>query len=161
MVLIKGNKMERRNFAKMLFGGIVGSLAVSVEGSMEKVEHEKCKVNTVKVQEPNPKREKLIIVRVGTDTRPASDIDITDVQKQLAVCFAKDESKMFCSHAVDFQIIDKPLEDEFFVVKVGSDTRPASLKDVDDTRKQVETCMRDNLILVSHHVIEIQKFKIK
>ena len=56
----------------------------------------------------------------------------------------------------------KPKQTQLFLVKLGSDARPATDQDIKDVEKQMKEVIPDNIIvIVSHHSISIDSLHIE
>jgi len=96
----------------------------------------------------------LRVVKVGNDERPAGPKDIVDIQEQLSQVSNQPDLPFVTHHAIDVNEIEVPPNCKL-VVEVGNDQRPAGPEDTASMKKLIQQSIDDNLILVTHHAIDI------
>jgi hypothetical protein len=96
----------------------------------------------------------MMVVKVGSDERPAGKKDVEDVKKLLKLCWDNPNLSAVMHHVVSVVSVPKVASDELLLVNVGSDERPASIEDIADIQKKLAECaVHPSKTLVTHHSI--------
>ena len=99
-------------------------------------------------------KNKMLIVMVGTDERPAGDVDLESVKESLEQVATEPDSTFVTHHAIAFKTIKKPESDKVLVIKLGSDERPAGPKDIKRTIDHLEAQKgKEWGCIVTHHAV--------
>ena len=95
----------------------------------------------------------LLVIRVGSDDRPAGPTDILAMKELLQVAGA-DKLTAVTHHAVDYFMIPEMDENETLVIRIGSELRPAGTADIEKIQKALAEVAAEGGALVTHHAID-------
>ena len=94
----------------------------------------------------------ILLVKVGSDERPAGPSDIESVKKSLVI---KDVDMIVSHHAIDFVMIPRLKPFQTLVWKIGNDNRPASVEDMKAFEKLLaEVASSESGTIVTHHAVD-------
>lgn len=106
-----------------------------------------------------PVNEKILIITVGNDNRPASNEDIEHVCELITT--AKDaDLQIITHHAIQFYPQKAPEEGYHRFFQLGSEQRPASEKDIIAFQDAMESLYVHGGVFVCGHEIKITDIKI-
>ena len=100
----------------------------------------------------------VIVIKIGSDERPAGTEDIKSVQESLMQVFKEPNLTIVTHHAFNIDKIDLPNDESScaLVVRLGSDERPAGPDDITAMQTlmaKAEGAEGDSTI-VTHHAVD-------
>ncbi len=104
----------------------------------------------------------LMIVKIGSDERPAANGDILSIQKQLTQVANNPNLTIVTHHAFEIEVVTKPSNEEILVVKVGNYERPASPDDIRNMQLLLaKVPSNKETTIVTHHAVKFEFFNKK
>jgi len=100
----------------------------------------------------------LLIVRIGSDQRPASQLDLKDIEervKDLSTDMKK--NVVVTHHCFDIEVINVPDCRNMLIFKLGTDNRPASAMDIEHLQGLLDRRQKNPKLncIISHHALDV------